>query len=136
LLTKLIDELMTRRLKFAYYAFEFLQDTQAFRVGQRLIGMLPQAGGHSAQRVNVALDLLTVGQGHVRRPGCRRNGLRSSYMSASSRPIRKSYLSRAAHSSGTVNESKDAKSTSCAASNLMNNEFQLSVVSIECMFEL
>ncbi|WP_142248407.1 hypothetical protein [Mycobacterium colombiense] len=56
-------------------------------------------------------------------------------MSASSRPVRNSYLSKAATCSGTVIESNEAKSRSCAASNLSSNELQRLTAIIERMFE-
>src|SRR5690348_338740 len=96
---------MTWRLKFARLALEHLQHLQPLRVGQRIIRMLTEARDDGAQRVNVVLELLTVGQSHVRRPRSRANGLSSSYSTASSRPIRKAYSSRTTTSSEAVSPS-------------------------------
>ncbi|WP_139334594.1 hypothetical protein [Mycobacterium colombiense] len=56
-------------------------------------------------------------------------------MSASSRPVRNSYPSKAATRSDAVIESKDANSRSSAASNLSSHELQRLTAIIERMFE-
>lgn len=57
-LLDLVDQLVTGNLKSARLVFEDLEQPDAFRVGQRIVGMPLDACDHGAQDVIVVLDVL------------------------------------------------------------------------------